>query len=269
MNDLRKNSAKVVLQESLQHPLTLFPTAAGILGGVGSALFGVTALSASLAIAGITIGLGSLLLNYFYRGDYFISRHLKALQVQADRQMQLLSERLKQSLNQRELTTEASQFAKQALTQLELLQKKYQGLKTLLERKLNPQELTFGRFLMSADQVHHAILDNLDMIADKLAGLASIDQRYSETRIREIKQQRSMDAADEEELKTLQAREELRVAHMEKINVLLTYNEQALTALDKSSAAITEMKGKSGRSPVDLTFATQELESIANRVRNL
>jgi hypothetical protein len=262
-------STNIVFKESIQHPLTLFPTALGILGGLGTALFGVSPIVASVATGGIAIGLGSFLVNYFMRADGFVQNHLQEVHRQAVLQMQSLLDQLKANLKKKEIPLDNLRYAEQAVDQLDHLTKMFEAFKNLLNQKLKPSELTFGRYFTTADQVQLAVLDNLNGISVKLSSIASIDLFYIEERLKSLSQQLQLDPTDHDEIQTLKTRKKVRQQQMDQVNILLTYNEQALTQLAVTNAAIADMKGVGGRSNTDLNSALQDLEILAKRAQNL
>jgi hypothetical protein len=269
MSKIPGSNTNVALRESIQHPLTLFPTALGFLGSFGTLLFGVNTIGVSVAAGGLAVGVGSFLVNYFLRGEVFVQKYLNEAHRRSIQQMESLLDKLKSRVVKKEIPSDILNHANQAIDQLALLFKKFEAFKGLLNQKLNPNELSFGRYLASADQVQLAILDNLENISVKLSSISSIDNEYIKEHIQEIKKQKNIDAVDEAELQALIARQQVRQEQIDKVNALLTYNEQALTQLAKTNSAITDMRGKDGRASTDLTSAIQELEILAKRAQNL
>lgn len=263
-----KPPGKIVFQESLQHPLTLFPTAVGILGSLTTLLFGTTTLSAGLALGGLGLGAGSWLVNYFFRKEIFLREHLMRVRSQAEHQMQLVLKSLEANLKKTPLPEDAKEYANQALQQFGLIQKSFTNFRQILSDKLDPREITFNRFLMTAEQVNLAVVDNLQSIATRLKSIGGIDADYIRNRLALLAKLKSRERADEDETTTLMARQELRAEQMSKVNSLLTYNEEALTQLARANAAVIEMQGKGGHSSMELNEATKELEEIAKRAKS-
>lgn len=269
MTNLPPTKSNIAMKESIQHPLTLFPTAVGMLGGLGTVLFGTTPLIAAVAAGGIVIGVGSFLVNYFARGEHYFQKFLQEAHRKSVIQMQSLLDQLKTSLKKKEIPEDNIKYAEQSLDQLDHLFKMFEAFKNLLNQKLNPNELTFVRYFAAADQVQLSVLDNLKVISVKLKSIASIDINYIEERFVSLKQQSKLDPTDHDEVQTLNTRKKVREQQMDQVNILLTYNEQALTQLAVTNAAIADMKGIDGLSKTDLNSAVQELEVLAKRAQNL
>ena len=53
MSERPTDIKRVVLSRTLQHPLTLYPTALGLLGAVGIGLFGPVTVAVAAAVAGL------------------------------------------------------------------------------------------------------------------------------------------------------------------------------------------------------------------------
>jgi len=75
---------RAVRLNSIQHPLVLYPCAAGLLGGVAVGLLGVSVPLVAIAGIGTALGLGSLATNYFLevitsKGFIFEKYTLKSL----------------------------------------------------------------------------------------------------------------------------------------------------------------------------------------------
>jgi len=72
-----------------------------------------------------------------------------------------------------------------------------------------------------------------------------------------------------EEIEALKARLALREAQLERVNTLLTVNENAITEFDRVNNAVTEVRGTRAQASVDLETAIAELEGLAARARKL
>jgi hypothetical protein len=258
-----------VLFRTLQQPITLYPTAVGILGGIALGLFGANPLVLAAAIGGLGAGAGSFLLNYFVRQDQFTAVELDALRTRlAERERQLVAS-LRTDLKRLIGNRATDAYTHQAIKQLEMAQDRFDTFRSLLSRKLKVSELTFGRYLVAAEQVRLAVLDNLGTIASQIESVSAIEDDYIDERLRELTKLKKPSTADIEERQTLEERSKLRESQLERINVLLTRNEEAITKFDASNSAIAEMKGASRRSDTGIETATAELEAIAKRARGM
>lgn len=258
-----------VLLRTLQQPLTLYPTAVGVLGGLAVGLFGANPIVLAAAIGGLGAGLGGFLLNYFGRQDRFTAVELEALHARlAERERQLVAN-LRTDLKRLLGNRATDDHARQAIKQLEMVQDRFDTFRSLLGRKLKVNELTFGRYLVAAEQVHLAVLDNLGAIASQIESVAAIEDDYIEERLRELTKLKNPAPADREERQTLEERSKLRESQLDRINTLLTRNEEAITKFDASNSAIAGMKGATRRADTGIETATAELEAIAKRARGM
>lgn len=264
----RRPTDKIILHESLQHPLTLFPTAVGLLGSLTTVLFGASTIVTGMAIGGLAVGAGSWAVNYFLRKDSFLRHHLMKLQAQSERKMKSVLKILETNLKNSAFQEDAKEHANQALQQFALIQQSFENFRQILSEKLDSKEITFNRFLMTGEQVNLAVLDNLQSVATRLKSISTIDPEYIQNRMMALQKLKKKERADEDEAKTLILRQTLRDEQMSKVNELLTYNEEALTQLAKANAAIVEMRGLGRGSSVELSEATGELEVIAKRAKN-
>ena len=263
----QKATNKVVLQETLQHPLTLAGAAFGVLGGLATVLFDGGIGLALVAGSGAAVGLGSFLVNYFGRGKTFADRHLRKMHEQLLARQQQALLKLRADLEQLGDIPGAEQYVKQGRDQFAKAQKKYSNFEQMLGEKLGQHELTYGRYLGTAEQVYLALLDNLLEATHRLAAIQEIDLNYIDERRATLSQQPSLAEADQAELATLAKRADLRQTQIDLVNALMTANEEALTALDLATAAVTQLQTGKGRAAVALDEAMGELQVLAGRVR--
>jgi len=126
-----------------------------------------------------------------------------------------------------------------------------------------------SRYFVAGEQTYLAVLDNLDSIASRLQSVSAIDERHATARIAAIGRQKRIAPADEEEIEALKARLALREAQLDRVNTLLTFNENAITEFDRVNNAVAEVKGTRAQASVDLETAIAELEALAARARKL
>jgi hypothetical protein len=235
----------------------LYPLALGLLGGLAAAVLGPSALFILPAVAGLGIGLGGWTLDNTLRrdklaGDYLQQLH-QALAGQMDRSIAVLG---------RDLTEVGSTLG---MNQLDRLQGKYRTFKELLQRKLDPHELTFSRYLGMTEQVFLAGLDNLIRVADTLKGMSAIDQEHVAGRIQQLQGMSQPNALAERELEALEQRQALYHRQAQRIQDWLSQNEAAMTRMDQVMASIAEMDTSKPHASMDMESAMQELERLAGR----
>lgn len=147
--------------------------------------------------------------------------------------------------------------------QLLALEQKRESLVKVLQRRLDAGELTYSRYLASAQQVYNSALHNLEEVAVASESISSIDVDYIERRLTELGPDDSDDASREREHETLQQRLELRNSQRRKIAQLLAQNESALTALNRTTTALADVP--IGKRPEDAEAAMEALDELAAR----
>lgn len=263
----RDATKKAVLKATLENPITMYSTGVGILGALAMGLFGATGLPVVAAVGGLGLGMGSWLINYLLRGGTLADRHIKKLYAELERRRQEISEKVESSLGK--LASESKgalrDHADQGARQYEMATTRFKTLQETLRAKLNPGELTFGRYLGAAEQVYLSVLDNLSVTAAMLQSVSAIDPKYIESRLKALRALRAPNPADAEELRTIEERGRLLQEKLEKVNALLTQNEVAITQMDKLCASLAELRVLQGGAAVDLDSAIREMEALAEQ----
>lgn len=147
--------------------------------------------------------------------------------------------------------------------QLQAVQEKRDNLAEVLERRLDAGELTYARYLTTAQQVYIAALDNLHEVAVAERSISAIDDAYIARRIKKLDQQNAHGEAAEKERKSLVDRRALRDTQNARITDMLGQNEAAMTALDRTATALAD--APIGRTPEDAEAAMVALEELAQR----
>jgi hypothetical protein len=261
----RKATQKAVLSNTLQHPLTLFPIAIGVLGTLGIVLFQAPVLAVGAALGGFGIGVGSWIVNYLVRNKTWANRYVESLHKKIEAQKSAALEKIEQDLIHSQTVKGTEQFAEQGTAQFKMIQDCFENLRSILGEKLNAGELTYSRYLGTAEQVYLSVLDNLQNIATLLKSIRTIDRDYIEDRMSSMKALKKLTAADEQEMETLEKRAQLRDEQLKKIDTLLAHNEKALTELDQTTTSIASVQTSQGRAKVDLESAMKDLEELAKR----
>jgi len=145
--------------------------------------------------------------------------------------------------------------------QLTAIQEKRDNLVEVLNRRLEAGELTYARYLSTAQQVYLAALDNLHEVAVALRSISAIDDEYIDRRLVELTEQ-SGDSADGER-KSLEDRRALRVKQEQRVTDLLAQNESAMTLIDTTATALAD--APIGRTPQDAEAAMVALQELAER----
>jgi hypothetical protein len=248
---------RAVRSRVFQSPSFLYPTAVGALSGLALGLLGVSAPLVGLTAAGLGLGIGGLAFQFGLRRekigrDYLARMH----ETMNDRRQHLL----------RDLTgrMQALRF-RQGMTQLQQLQEKFDNFVAILKQALEPEEITYGRYLGIAEQVYLSSLDNLERAVGALSSVKTIDLKHIEGRIREIHADGVVTSAEETEQDSLNLRRDLRQQQLDKVADLVAQNERAMTRLDYTAAAIADMKTRNGQASMDMESAMKELQDLIER----
>lgn len=248
---------KAVTSKGFQDPLFLYPTAAGILSCTAMLVVGLAPVWAGLGAAGLGVGLAALGYQLGFRREQLARDYLNNLH------MSLNNRRLKMV---HDLTGNMDNLQfHQGLRQLGQMQKKFQNFVEILNRTFDPQELTYGRYLGIAEQVYLSGLDNLERVVGALASVQTIDSHHIETRIKEIHSDGIVTEAEATEEETLNQRKLLRQSQTGKVEKLMAQNEQAMTQLDLTAAALAEMNTHAGQATMNMESAMTELQDLIAR----
>jgi hypothetical protein len=249
--------ARAVLSESLQKPHVLYPTAIGLLGGLAALALGPTLLFVAPAALGLTVGLGGWALDYSLRRDRHAAEYVKRLH-------QALAGRVDETIAGLRRDLEQLKFDA-GLAQMTELRAKFKAFEEMLRRKLDPDEMTFGRYLGMTEQVFLAGLDNLRRIADTLKGLSAIDVAHAERRLEQLAGDGIDSTAQDRESASLSERLGLVERQRARIDALLAENEGAMTQIDHVMAAIADLDTSASHATMNMEAAMQELKSLAAR----
>jgi len=145
--------------------------------------------------------------------------------------------------------------------QLKAIQVKRDNLVEVLNRRLEAGELTYARYLSTAQQVYLAALDNLSEVAVALRSISAIDNEYINARLEDLASQEG-ETADAERA-SLNDRRSLREGQEKRIADLLAQNESAMTLIDRTATALAD--APIGKEPQDADAAMAALREMAER----
>lgn len=249
--------ARAVLRETLQKPYVLYPTAVGLLGGLAALLLGPSTLFLAPAAVGLGLGAGSWLVDYSLRRDRHAAAYLKRLHEAMAGRVDATIARLRAELTALDYPI--------GLSQMDQLRLKFEAFRELLRRKLDPGEMTYGRYLGMVEQVFLGGLDNLTRISDALKSLGAIDPGHIERRMREIDGDGVESAAQDREMAALAERAALLERQRALVDRLLAENEAAMTRIDHVMAAIGGLDTSAVHASMTMESAMDELRVLAER----
>lgn len=254
---------KAVLRNTIQHPLTLYPLVLGVLGTAASLVLELPFAVLLGSISAMGGGVMGWVLNFFFRGDVFATRYIQGCQEAVALQRHRLMETMHEALVQCRSIAGAESLCEQGIAQLEQAQKRLANLREILEERVHSNELIYTRYLGAAEQVYLSVLDNLRDMTTILKSVSAIDTEYIAHRMNELRRLDKPTDADREENETLVKRKALRDQQLQKVNVLLTRNEEAMTQMDDAGASVANMDTDDSRTSIDLETAIEELQKLA------
>lgn len=145
--------------------------------------------------------------------------------------------------------------------QLNALHEKRDNLVEVLNRRLEAGEMTYARYLSTAQQVYLAALDNLGEVAVAERSISAIDNEYIDSRLGDLHDQAGETAVAERA--SLQDRRSLRQTQETRIADLLAQNESAMTQIDRTATALAD--APIGKEPQDAEAAMAALREMAER----
>lgn len=244
-----RGTTRAVMSDTLQHPTTIIPLGLGFVAGVGVILLSPAA-GVGAAIVGAGIGLGALGwgINFYGRRDSFALRYHQKLHELTKRAAEDKLSSLRRILRE-------DVDCPQGYRQVGDLREKFQNLRVVLERSLNRGELTFSRYLGTAEQINLGMLGNLNKVVNLLISIRDIDIEDLESRIQNLESSSSRDR----ELNALRARKQIYDDARSEVNDLLAQNEEALTALDQASIVASNIETTSNG---EMGAAMSQLEHL-------
>jgi hypothetical protein len=153
----------------------------------------------------------------------------------------------------------------QGVAQLDLLKRKFDAMSVVLMQRLNAGELTYSRYLDTAEQVYLSAIDNLEEAAISLRSVSTIDSKELEGRLATLRTNAARHGLSQQEIETLEERRSLYTRQIDKVAHLLVQNETAMTALDHASAALADARMGKGHATLELDQALKDLDQLARR----
>jgi hypothetical protein len=247
---------RAVVQTGLKHPITIYPVALGISSAVVGMLFNVPMLLGGAVALGLAGPLWAIS-QIFFRHDQLGSQYLKSLHQKQKQYERYLVRNIEMELEGCAKIEPQKDYCATGIAQLKSIQLKLANVQELLEMKLHPNEITYGRFLGAAEQVSLSVLDNLNTVASLLKSAGSIDPAYVQSRLKTLD-----DKNDDTQRESLQERLKLWNDQLQQVDRLLAGNEKAMTELERISAAVAQWQ--TGRK-----FADQDFESAIKQLHAL
>lgn len=251
----RSEVKKAVTRKNLTHPLTLFPSAAGLGTLIGVILLGPWMWAMTAGLFGLSIlSWGA---NQFLRFEKLAAAHMASMRDELRKKREQKIGVLREQLSQMGCGSGSSQLSN--------LHDKYQTFKEVLDQKFSPTEFTYGRYLGMAEQIYLAGLDNLEKIALSLKSISTIDPEYIRNELAKLETQQGQASITQRD--TLLERLQLIQSSQEKVQHLLAQNEQAMTQLVTTASRLTDIETAPGQSSMLMDEAMNELARLTQNMQ--
>ncbi|WP_428624565.1 hypothetical protein [Sedimenticola sp.] len=247
-----------ISKETFTSPKFVYPLAIG--GGLT-----VTAWALGLDTLGwsaLLIGIGAILgaggwaafRQLFWRGDLVYQRLLSL-------QNNMLKE-IEQKRAQLRLDLAAIEDPR-GLRQLDNLTAKFELVTKRLRERFDTTEMTFFRYVSTAEQVYLGALDNLRSVVESCEVLSTMRRNELETLHGNLQQ-----AGEEDDAKEIHERIQMYDRYQDRIQDALSDNEAALTRLSQVLEALVNLNTGQGMAKEPLDRAMEELAVLAQRTND-
>jgi hypothetical protein len=236
------------------------------LGGFWMWLIQPTFLAMMATICAFTVGMANPIVQYCFYWAYHANKHMEILTRRMQSYQTSTRTEIKRILHECESLGGVEQYAAKGRMQFDDVVMKFNLFREILAKKLDPGELTYARFLVSAEQVYLNTLDNLRDLVNYIKGIAAIGSDY-EADLVKLKKIIKPDEAERKQLEAFLERNVLKDRQKQKVAEILALNEEALTKIDKTIAAFSETRIRKSQANIDINTAIAELEVLAQRVK--
>jgi hypothetical protein len=260
----QKAIQRAIRNEALSHPVTLYAGVGTVLTALSWATFGVPVFLWA-ALGGAVLSASSLIVNYCFRdralGENYIQRLNDRLAHEKESVLLSLHEELKQCGN----VEGAQDYVDQGLEQFTRSKLSYDNFREILEQSFGSGRLDYGRIWGASEQAYLGVLDNLKQVVTVLKSLSTIDPDYIERRLRQLDALAHLADADRRERVTLAKRAQVREEQLQKVNEILTRNEEAITGIEEATAALAGSGSGETFSDVDPEVSIRQLRELAEK----
>ena len=235
---------KKVNEEILNHSLTLYPGAAGVLGLLWGGLFS-SPVGWIVGGVGIIGSVGNVVYQKYFRSNKISKKYIDQAR---EKQKQELIAKL-DSLGPELLALGCDQGAQQ----VEQLRSKFEGLKANIADKLSDDPVTASKLSALAERLYLATIDNLIHAKQILKSVYDIDLDYIDKQLAR--------AHNDLEKESLEERKKLKLDGVNEAEDCIANNEIAMTKINMLSISLAKSKKSSS---FDMETSLHE---ITNNVR--
>ena len=253
---LYRAARREALSFSFWTDAVVYPLLAGFIGISWALVAGVDAVSVSLGVSGLLLGLSMWMWGYVRRRDQHAALILKERASQLARKRNQELARLEAGLRENDLQ-KASEHVRE-------LRAGFAGFTSVLERKLDGCELDYQRFRVALEELFLSAIDNCEHAVERLHASRNIDLDAVNDRIRHIEtvgdDPNSMEIID---LHRARTRYEALTSSADE---LFEKNVAVLETLTSSCQHLTEVETHRTRARRELDAILAEVSSLPSRL---
>lgn len=262
----QKAIQRAIRNEALCHPVTLYSGVTAALAALSWASFGVPSFLWA-AFGSAVVSLGSLIVNYCFRDRTLGETYIRRLNERFSQRKQEVLHSLFSDLQACANIPGAQEHVAQGLEQFTKTKQSYDNLREVLEQNLGAHGLDYGRMWGASEQAYLGVLDNLRQVVTILKSLTALDTDYIEQRLRQLAALSRLADADKREQVTLLKRRSVYEEQLQKVNDILTRNEEAITGIEEATAAVVAMGTDDTFADVDPETSIKQLRELAEKAR--
>lgn len=259
---LQKAIRGAIIDKTLKHPVAVYPIAIGASCGFIGWLFNMPVLymaAFASALAGVLFSVSRI---FIFR-EKMEKKYINKMNIKQKQYEEYLKILLRKELKECSTIDGLEKYAAQGRVQFDQIQEKYANIQELLKLKISSTELTFARFIGAAEQVNLSVFDNLKNIVAYLKSTGSIHADLIETRLNEKNDNDNLSDDEIKQNNALKKRLKIREEQLNKVQILLTKNESAMTEMEIISAAIAQWQQSGGFAGTDFESAITRLQELA------
>ncbi len=252
-----KTIQRAVGKQALSKPLTSYGLMTSLLGLAYVGIFGLNALIVTGAVVLGLVAIGNWVYRAIIKGDTEATQLVQKYRAHLENKRKDAIKILRKELLELD--------EQDGLKQVDLFEQKYSSFVDVLNKKLDPSELAYNRYLSIAEQVYLGGLDNLTNAALSLQSISAIDIDHIQRSLQRLSH------SEEDEVKGRALHERLNIWKLanERASSLKLQNELALTNLDKVSNKIATTQIGGGKASVALEDSMEELKRLIDRADRL
>lgn len=164
---------------------------------------------------------------------------------------------MKSDLFKLQFTENAEKYGEKVSQQFEELQNKYNAYLQTLNKKFNPSEITYDRYLMPVQQVQLSLTENFKKIKDVVVFIGN-----NAGAVKDLNK-KSLDTLTSEE----KAKMEIHQKYLNHFEELSAINQKALNELDQLTLSLAQVNSNTNSDPKQIEYLVKELSALSERAK--